>query len=431
MQNVTENALDLINQGCALMAQENYEKALELFQKAQQDSPKYIECYINLGNAYSCLDRHDEALDSFKKALLLDANNASVLFDMGSVMYLKGELAEAIKYYNKADETGELSADMYDMIAGLFIEEEDYVQALRYLNRAIKLNPTNGEYYLEKTKIFVDQQKPAEALETLHELNRILPDAYEAYDMLSQIYSIQGDFENAMGIIQKGVQRFSEDANLAYLKLKVLSQFQKDREAKEFIAEMKGNGMYAKRESDCALLEAEIHLRANDVDQAVVCLEAAAKGNYSDPQLAFVMATVYFKISNFDKVIEITRQMMKQEDSDIFYLTSAQFYHAQAMSYSGKKAEAEKEFQEITKAFRRITIMNPSFYEGYAYRLLAHKELKEYDEAMNLAQYMKNLFPDRPDGYIFEYTLYQDMNQPEKAEQAKREVLQRDPNFVF
>jgi len=52
MQNVTENSLDLINQGCALMAQQQYEQALEKFLLAQKDSPKYIDCYVNLGNVY-------------------------------------------------------------------------------------------------------------------------------------------------------------------------------------------------------------------------------------------------------------------------------------------------------------------------------------------------------------------------------------------
>ncbi len=55
MENVSEKALDLINQGCALMAQEKYEFALEKFQVAQEDSPKYIEYYTNLGNVLSCL----------------------------------------------------------------------------------------------------------------------------------------------------------------------------------------------------------------------------------------------------------------------------------------------------------------------------------------------------------------------------------------
>ena len=43
MQNVSENSLDLINQGCALMAQQQYEQALAKFLLAQKDSPKYID----------------------------------------------------------------------------------------------------------------------------------------------------------------------------------------------------------------------------------------------------------------------------------------------------------------------------------------------------------------------------------------------------
>ena len=48
MQNVSENSLDLINQGCALMAQQQYEQALAKFLLAQKDSPKYIDCYVKL-----------------------------------------------------------------------------------------------------------------------------------------------------------------------------------------------------------------------------------------------------------------------------------------------------------------------------------------------------------------------------------------------
>lgn len=429
MQNFTENSLDLINQGCALMAQERYEAALEKFQQAQIDSPKYIECYINLGNVYSCLEKYDDALENFKKALMLDEKSTSALFDIGNIMYLKGDIVEAVKYYNKADDSGSLTADMCDVIAGLFIAEQDYVQALRYINRAIKLAPMQGEYYLEKAKIFIDQQKATEALETLHELNKLLPDAYEAYDMLSEIYTILKDFDNAIAIVEKGLSRFPEDVNLAYLKLKVLSSFEKDDQAKAYIAELKGTGAYFKRETDFALLEADVFLRAADVGSAIKCLENAAKSDYSQQRLSFVLSTLYFKTENFDKVIYITEKMLEAE-SNLFYAASAKFYHAQAKHYRGDE-DSDNELKEITKEYRRITILNPSFYEGYVYRLLCHKELKEYDEALNLAEYMKNLFPERPDGYVFKYTIYKDMNEMDKAEQEKREAINIDPSFAF
>lgn len=91
MNNVTENSLDLINQGCALMDQEQYDQALNKFLQAQHDSPKYIECYINLGNVYTCMEKYDDAIDAFKKALMLDDKSSTVLFDLGNLMYLKGE----------------------------------------------------------------------------------------------------------------------------------------------------------------------------------------------------------------------------------------------------------------------------------------------------------------------------------------------------
>ena len=121
---------------------------------------------------------------------------------------------------------------------------------------------------------------------------------------------------------------------------------------------------------------------------------------------------------------------MLEAESNLFYAASAKFYHAQAKYIRGGE-DAEKELREITKEFRRITILNSSFYEGYIYRLLAHKSLREFEEALELADYMKNLFPDRPDGYVFKYTIYKDMNETEKAEQEKREALNIDPSFVF
>ena len=429
MEIITEKSLDLINQGCALMAQGQYDCALEKFLLAQEESPKNIECYINLGNVYSCMEKYDEAIINFKKALMLDEKSSEVLFNLGNIMYLKGDKVEAVKYYNKADESGNLTADMYDIIAGLFVDEQDYVQALRYINRAIKLNPLNGVFYLEKAKIFIEQQKAEEAIDTLIELNKLLPDTYEAYDMLSEIYIILKEYDNAINIVNKGLSRFPEDINIAYLKLKVLTSFEKDAEALSFIEHLKKEGTYVKKEIDFALLEADVYLRAKQIEKATCCLEEAAKGNYGEAKLAFILTTIYFKCENFDKVIQITEKMIEFE-LELFYMASAKFYRAQAKCFRGDE-DAVAVLKELVKELRRMTIVTPSFYEGYAYRLLTHKALKEFDEALDLADYMKNLFPDRPDGFVFKYIVYKEMGDDEKAEHEKIEALNVDPEFVF
>lgn len=144
MQNVSENSLDLINQGCALMAQQQYEQALAKFLLAQKDSPKYIDCYVNLGNVYSCLEKYDDALENFKKALMLDEKSSTVLFDIGNIMYLKGDKIEAVIYIAEKMLASEselfyaASAKFYLAQAKSFRGDDDAEKVLREITKEFR-----------------------------------------------------------------------------------------------------------------------------------------------------------------------------------------------------------------------------------------------------------------------------------------------------
>lgn len=427
---VTEKSLDLINQGNTLMPQEKYQEALDKFEAAMEDSPKYVECYINIGNARACLEDYKGALEAFRKGLMLDPDSSEILFDIGNIYNLMGDNAQAVTYYNRADEKGGLNDDMYDILAQVYMENNDSVQALRYINKAISINPLKGEYYLEKAGIFIDEDKVAEAEETLKEMHKMLPDAYDAYDLLCEIYLKKGDFQSAITLAEEGCKRFEKDGNLANLKLRVLVAFDKFEDALAYIDEIRNSEIYEERRDDNAQIEAEIYLKQNKVEKALDVLESACDEDYSNTEIAYLLSSLYLKMGENDKVLHITEKMMSQ-DLPMFYDASAVFYHAQANEFAGNIEESQKEFSEIVKIFRRMTILEPSFFEGYAYRLLAHKSLKQYDEALELADYMLNVFPDRPDGHVYKYIIYQDMNNTEEAEKEKAKALELDPGFAF
>ena len=429
MENI-ENTLDLLNQGSALMAQEKYESAIEKFSKAVDESPKEEECYINLGNAYSCVNKYDEALSNFKKALLLNKDSVEAMFSIGNILYLQDDIVGALKYYNKADETKEMTADMYDVVASMFANEEDYVQALRFLNKAIKKDPLNGELYLEKADIFIKQNEVDEAIETLTELNQLMPEVYAAYDMLSQIYAIKGDYKKALDIVEKGINKYPEDGNLAYLKLKVYDSFEKNEEIIEYAKKMKEQKLYDEQVEDNSIILANVYLRKNEIQKAIDILEEAADGKYDNENIANVLLTIYIKYGNFKKVIEISEYIFKNEVT-LFTMASARFYHAKALKELDEVERATEEFKEMTKEFRRMTIIEPSFYEGYMYRLLSHNELKEYDEALEISEYMADLFPERADGYIFKYIIYKDMGDKAKMEEIEKKIKEVDPEFIL
>lgn len=73
---------------------------------------------------------------------------------------------------------------------------------------------------------------------------------------------------------------------------------------------------------------------------------------------------------------------LMNEEYGIFYYSTALFFHATALEATGNVSEAKKEFKNITIKMRKATINDPSFYEGYLYRLLSHVKIKEYDKAL-------------------------------------------------
>lgn len=103
--------------------------------------------------------------------------------------------------------------------------------------------------------------------------------------------------------------------------------------------------------------------------------------------------------------------------------------HAHSLDKMGKDAEAKAEYRKLTSLLRKATINNPSFYEGYIYRLLSHTRLGEFDKALELADYVENLYPDRADAHAFRYFIYKEQGDSAKAEESKNAALKINPDM--
>lgn len=426
-----EKALDLISQGLALMSQANYAEAKEVFLQSTVEDPMNPDAYIHLGNSQANIGEYDEAIKSFEKALLLNKKSIDALFGIGNVYFLKEDRVSAIEYYNKAEECGTLTSDMYEIMAGVFSAENDYNQALRCINKAIKVSPLNAELYLTKVSYFIELDRPQQAMETLKELNTLLPDTYESYSLLLEVYIQNEDFAEADKLIAKGVERFPTDENIAFLKIKLLVAEQKDVEALEYIEQLKNEGIIDATKDEVAMQEAYIYIRKSDMNKAVDVLEAVCDEEYSNVIIDFLLINAYAKLSNYEKIETISKKMQSADadNQDKFYYASALFYHAESLLHINRVEEAMDEFRDLKVKFRRATINDPAFYEGYIYRVLTHKALKEYDEALKLCDYLEAVYPDKTDAYSFRYAIYKDMGDEKQAEAQKAKVLEINPSF--
>lgn len=103
------NARVLATLGYLYFMKEDYEKALELSNKALEESPDSASAWDNLGQIYLKQNEIEKAKESFDKAIEIKSNMADSLYYMGVIAELENNKKLALEYYeraNKSDLTG-------------------------------------------------------------------------------------------------------------------------------------------------------------------------------------------------------------------------------------------------------------------------------------------------------------------------------------
>jgi tetratricopeptide (TPR) repeat protein len=77
----------------------DFDKSIELLEKAINISPKYSNLYMNLGNCYRAKNDLATTVDCFKKAIELDKNNVDAWYNLGEIQILQGDFKNGFANY--------------------------------------------------------------------------------------------------------------------------------------------------------------------------------------------------------------------------------------------------------------------------------------------------------------------------------------------
>lgn len=425
---MNEQAQDYRMQGVAMMGTENYEKAKELFQKGLEIEPS-VELFMDLGNAYASLEEYNEAVQAFSKALMIEPKNGEILFSIGSVYLLQERLTKCIEFYNKAEEVGYTTARLYMNMAAIYKALGDTQMELRSYTKAIDKNPLIGDFYVKKAMIFIDHQRFAEALETLDDMRKIFPEAFEGYDLASRIYMGQGKNSEALNVINDGLKKFENDINLRISKINILLAMNQVDEAEKVVLELKNN-VYAKQfEKAIILQEVSVASAKNEPEQMYSLLLDALtleEKDECDENIRYMLMMTSILVKKFDTALEMAKVLVEQKSNSEF-VVSAIYHIGEIANEMGKVDEAKEYFKLATKKLRQISMSNRTHYECYLYRALAHMKIKEYDKAIEMAQYIVDLQPERADGYMIFADIYRNMESFEKSDEYFKIAQEKNP----
>ena len=416
---------EYLTQGQTLMSQGKYETALSFLAKAEQEDKLNIEVYLTQGVALANLDRLDEAKEVFEKALKVDRKSGIAYFHLGNIEMLQGDRGRGIEMYNAAVANGFDDAQVFFTIGLTYEEDGNDELALRNYNKAIHKDPLRPDARIRKIRIMIRNGRPEETLKAIDELILACPDVFEGYHLRFTLLLEMGKLPEAEKTIDSAIAMFPKDTGFALDKATLMTAKGQYEQALAYLDDIEANmAVDTTVQHNMAMQKARIAANQADMDRTIQYLECAKQVSMAvdptnvDREAEYLLMNCYISSEQFDKALDCTRALKNKDNPDHFAL-SAYYYEPFILMRQGKEAEAKPLYQQAISDLRAISLQNPGYIDSYVFRILCLKDLKQYDKAIELADYLVAIQEELAEAHMIRAIVLKEMGREAEAQEEK------------
>lgn len=257
------------------------------------------------------------------------------------------------------------------------------------------------------------------------------PDIFEGYHYRFEIYLAKQDYDKAEEIIDIAVELFPKDTSLFYDKIRLENIKGNYEKALQMIQEAESMEDFEIEARNFTFEKAKIYAQKEDMENTIKYLEKTvsyeADGDI-DLEARYFLMNAYLTNQNYEKLLENTEKIIETGDESS-YAMSALYYRALSNNKLGNEEEAVKQYNEALKIFRSMTISNPENLDGFMFRILCYKDLKDFLKALELVDYLLMLKEDSGELYAIKGSIYKELGNEEEAE--RNMLLAKKYNKIF
>ncbi|NLM96697.1 MAG: tetratricopeptide repeat protein [Halanaerobiaceae bacterium] len=159
-----------------------YDRALEIYEKAVQESPDNVSIYLNMGDIYLEKGEYSRAIDVLKKGVNLKSSMVALKMNLALAYMHNEDFEEAKKYFMEVIDDNENIYQAYFYLGEIYNKiENNHELAVNYYDQAISYNKNYvraylalGDLYLEREETYKAMAQYLKALEN----NENYPDAH-------------------------------------------------------------------------------------------------------------------------------------------------------------------------------------------------------------------------------------------------------------
>jgi len=141
-------AQDFLDMGMKLLQKKDLDKAIELFQRALERTPKSAKAHFYLGEAYYQKGAMDSAEMSFSSAVKYDDEYAAAYKRLGDIFSHQKRYADAIAQYNRALKYEAKNSEFLYALGVCYLEADSVDKAIVEFTKAREANPKDAMIYV-------------------------------------------------------------------------------------------------------------------------------------------------------------------------------------------------------------------------------------------------------------------------------------------
>jgi len=157
-------AMTYNNRGTIYFNRGQYDPALEDFNKCLSIDPNFLNALANRGSVFGIKKEYDKALGDLNRALQIDPKHANALSNRGFVYFQLGQYEKTIADYTAFLLDNPNDADVINTLGLCYSNLKEYDKALVEYDKSIRIKPNLGAFYMNRSYTFNSKNDKANAL---------------------------------------------------------------------------------------------------------------------------------------------------------------------------------------------------------------------------------------------------------------------------
>lgn len=422
---------EYLQQGQVLLGAEKYEEAVERLDKALELDERNVDAYISKGIALAYLGRLDEAEESLKRAITVKKDCADAYYHLGNIALMRGTYGSGIENLNLAIANGYEGADAYYLIGLMHEQSDDPLLALRNYSKAIRMDETNPMYRIKKAVLEYSLGDYESVIETSKGIRKYCPDHFEGYHLSAAAMTMLKRYQEAKDILEKARVAFPDDNDITLDLVRVLLAEEDYAQAKQLLEAAEKNEPAEDELKEIYLSLGKIYLaEENTEDGEKYLLRSLKTGVFGekDFETQFVLVNLYNATSQYEKMLDMAQQIIDSHNEESYALSGRYFAALAKKGIPG--ADYKAAYREAARYYRQFTLQEPTRVDGYVYRAMCHRDLEEYNKAIDCLEYVLLLAPESKELHLLKGGILKEMGkEKESAEELRLAEQMKSAGF--